>query len=684
VCIVALTAGSIAANAQTASNDRSSNAEQNKGELAEIVITAERRSVNLQTAPLSATVISGAALENKGVVGVEQLQFIAPSVTVDNFGQGMDFDIRGIGKGEHNSQTMTGVITYRDGVATFPGYFTEEPYYDIANLEILRGPQGTFAGQNAIGGAVFTTTQNPVIGGGYNGYIQGQIGNYTDLGLQGAVNIPISDSLAARFAFYGDARDSFYSFSGPQGTKYSGNPGDQRWTAGRISLLWQPSSSLSVLFKTDIDRLDNGAYPADPYTDRFATLPGSSTPNPNHTDLFKLSANSQQQGLDEFIRSSAKIDYTFGDGTILRSITAYQYGYGAYKADLDGTSAAGSYFADAFNETLYSQEVNLISPDGGPITWIVGADAALDQYDFLPPYKFIIAAPPGGGLSTQYLLQGTNDVPSYAAFGQVTGNLTENIQIQLGARYSLSQTKNNTTVLQYGTLLQDLQSTEFNSLTYKAALDWKIDDRNFLYGFVTSGFKPGGLNVPVGLGVPAPFRKEKVTDYEMGWKASFFQGHLKTQLDAYYNDYSNFQVNIGYPQFPTFAFEVNDPNPTKIYGFEAETQATFGALSFDAGIGVMHSSLGTFFATDPRIAAVTPCSPSSGPSSASCIDLSGHQQTYAPNFTFNFGAQYNVTLNSDDTLTPRVNFGHVSNQSATLFANSALGDKLARIIHQGF
>ena len=669
VCALAVAASWSPAKAQTTQSK--------DDQLQEVVVTAERRSVNLQQAPVSATVLSGNDLENKGVLSVDQLQFIAPSVTVDNFGQGMDFDIRGIGKGEHNSQTMTGVITYRDGVATFPGYFTEEPYYDIANLEILRGPQGTFAGQNAIGGAVFVTTQNPVIGGGYDGYVQGQFGNYTDVGLQGAVNIPISDTLAARVSFYGETRDSFYSFSGPNGTKYAGNPGDEKWTAGRISLLWQPSSNLSVLFKTDIDRLDNGAYPADPYTDRFQTLPGTNTPNPGYTDLYKLSANSQQQGLDEFIRSSVKADYTFDDGTIFRSVTAYQYGYGAYKADLDGTSANTEYFADAFNETLYSQEFNLISPDTGPISWILGADAALDEYDFLSPYKFIIAAPPGAGLAADYLLQGTNNVPSYAAFGQISANLPADFQLQLGARYSWSDTKNDTSVLQYGTLIPDQQSAEFNSVTYKATLNWKVDERNFLYTFVTTGFKPGGLNVPVGLGVPAPFYKEKVTDYEAGWKGTYFGGHLKTQIDGYYNNYQNFQVSIGYPTFPTFAFEVNDPNPTKIYGLEAETEASFGALSFDGGIGLMHSSLGTFYATDPRVAAYAACSPAAGPTSASCIDLSGHQQTYAPNFTFNIGAQYNIALAGDDTLTPRVNFGHVASQWATLFENPDLGDKLA-------
>ena len=108
------------------------------------------------------------------------LQFISPAATINNFGQGIDFNIRGIGKAEHNSQTTTGVITYRDGVATFPGYYTAEPYYDLARVEILRGPQGTFVGDNATGGAVFVTSQDPVINGGHTGYISAQAGNYGD------------------------------------------------------------------------------------------------------------------------------------------------------------------------------------------------------------------------------------------------------------------------------------------------------------------------------------------------------------------------------------------------------------------------------------------------------------------------------------------------------------------------
>src|SRR5580692_9828554 len=150
----------------------------NNGGVETVVVTAERRATDLQKTDISATVVSGDQLQNKGVNVVDELQFIAPNITIDNFGQGIDFDIRGIGKGEHNSQTPTGVITYRDGAATFPGYMTEEPYFDVADIELYRGPQGTLVGQNATGGAVFVTSNNPKINGGFDGYAQAQYGNY--------------------------------------------------------------------------------------------------------------------------------------------------------------------------------------------------------------------------------------------------------------------------------------------------------------------------------------------------------------------------------------------------------------------------------------------------------------------------------------------------------------------------
>ncbi len=630
--------------------------------LTEVVVTAERRHTDLQTTPISATVITGGDLANMGVTTIDALQFASPGAVINNFGQGNDFNIRGVGKAEHNSQTTVGVVTYRDGVATFPGYFQGEPYYDIATLEILRGPQGTFGGQNATGGAVIVNTNDPIIGGGVNGYVQVQAGNYTDFGLQGAVNLPISNTLAARFAFNSESSDSFYHVTGPNGGSYTGNPGKLREGSGRFSLLWKPDEALSVLLKTDFNYLNFGAYSASPYN--------------STEDLFNIGVNSPQEALDRFARTALKIDYVLPDGITLRSVTGYQKGDTQYQADLDGTNVANNYFADNVWETLWSEEFNVISPDTGFFTWIFGAYADGANLNFVPNYYFLIGIPPGNP-ATEYRLQGTNPTSARAAFGQLSFQLAQGFQLQIGARYTDAKTTNEVQIRQYGLPLNDEQEVTYVNTSGKVSLNWTVDPNNFLYAFVSTGFRPGGLNVPVGLGTPAAFGAETLTNYEIGWKLKSFDGHLRTQLDSFYYDYKNFQVIVGYPQLPVFGFELNNPNPTHIYGFEAQEEAVFGDLSINAGMAVMHSELGQFFATDPRIATFTPCNPETGPSSASCIDLTGHSQTYAPNFTFNIGAQYKIALSSQDTLTPRVNYGYVGTQWATLFENADLGDHLA-------
>lgn len=621
----------------------------------EIVVTAERRASNLQTTPIAATVLTGEQLENAGITTVDQLQFISPGAVVNNFGQGIDFNIRGIGKAEHNTQTTTGVITYRDGVATFPGYLQAEPYYDLRSVEILRGPQGTFVGQNATGGAVFVNSNNPVIGGGYTGYIQAGIGNYNSYSAQGAINLPLTDTLAARFAFNSDNRDSFYDITGP----YTGDDGVHT-LSGRLSVLWEPTSDLSVLWKTDANYLDLSGYNADP----------AMAPN----DPFEITANANIEALDRFYRTLLDINYELPGGTRLRSITSYQEGNTIYRADLDGTSAGNNTFVDDVDEKIFSQEFNLISPDDAPIEWILGLYYQTDEYLF-PPGQFTIGLPPGNVFS-EYRLQGSNPKENSAIFGQIAFDLTERLELELGARYAGSTTRNtNLFVSQFGFPIVQEQSERWNNLSGKVSLNWTVDDHNFLYGFVATGFRPGGLNVPVGLGLPAPFDEETVTSYEVGWKSGWMGGHLRTQLSAYYNDYQNFQVIIAYPDFPTFGFELNNPNGSIIYGAEAQVEATFGAFSLDAGIGVMHSELGEFYADDPRIpSAPVPCNPATGPASAQCINLEGREQTYAPELTFNIGMQYEFTLGNGDTITPRLNYGHVSEQWATLFQNPALGD----------
>ena len=673
VSVLALSIGAPAfaqtESGQAAPAESTPSANSDQGET--VIVTAQRRSENLMRTAISATVLSGDDLEHKGVNNVDALQFASPSLVVNNFGQGNDFNVRGIGKAEHNTQTTTGVITYRDGAPSFPGYITQEPYYDIANIQILRGPQGTIVGQNATGGAVFVNSRDPIIGGGVHGYIQGQVGNYEDFGAQGAINLPISDTFAARVAAFGEMRNGFYDIKGPGGGPYTGDNGDMRLAAGRISLLWRPVSNLTITSKTDLDYLNQGAYPASRY---------------DHVgDLFDITANAPMRAHDKFFREILKGEYVFNSGIKFRSVSSYAKGNTYYRTDLDGTNSdTGNNwsFFDDVDERQMSQEFNLISPDEGRFTWLVGAFGLWNKYYFKKPYRFVIDTnfplPDDNPFKPffVYSLQGTNPTRSLALFGQVGFEITPTLKAEIGGRYTASRSTNHVDVQQYGTPLRTDQGTKSDNFSYKASLGWEASPEHYLYAFVATGFRPGGLNVPVSGAPLDPFDPEKVMSFETGWKGSFLDGHLHTTVSAFYNRYKDFQVIIGYPLLPVFGIEVNVPNTTKIYGGEAQAELHLGGFRLDAGIGLLHSSLGEFYAVDPRGTTVAGCDPETGPESPTCINLKGQDQTYAPDFTFNIGAEYQIDFANGDSLTPRVNFGHVGDQWATLFENSSRGDHL--------
>ncbi len=110
-----------------------------------------------------------------------------------------------------------------------------------------------------------------------------------------------------------------------------------------------------------------------------------------------------------------------------------------------------------------------------------------------------------------------------------------------------------------GTPIVAEQTTKSNNFSYKVSLGWEATPDHYLYGFVATGFKPGGLNVPVGFGQPDPFGPEEVTSYEAGWKGNFANGRVRTSVSGFYNRYEDFQVIIGNPTLPIFGLEVNVP-----------------------------------------------------------------------------------------------------------------------------
>jgi len=619
--------------------------------VAPLTITAERRTVNLQTAPIAASVLSGDQLQVRGIEGLDDLQFHTPSMTVADFGQGNLFNIRGIGKNLTNVQTPSGVVTYWDGVASFPGFFTDQPYYDISNIEVLRGPQGTFAGQNATGGAVFITTNDPRLDR-VSGYLQGQYGSYNDGLLRGFVNLPVNNTLALRLAFNGEYRSSFYHVSGPWTTPYGGTPGRQLLGSLRLGVLWQPTEALRVVFKAQANYLDHGGYLGQP------TLNPLNPAQLNPADLFHIRSFINDYATNKGYTLDLNAGYTLPDGIVLRSITGWNSGVGNNNIDLTELFP-GAAFKDYGREQIFSEELNAVSPDKGPLRWVGGLYYQHDYVTLLPGSGapgFDIGVPPG---VVDIVLTYRTPKETKAIFGQVSYDITPAVQLQVGARYtnesfSLSDTA---PTLIFGTPLLPIPAftahTENSGPTGKVALNWEVDPNNFLYAFVAWGRKAAGINTtPVGTQTaPVPFDPETVTDFEAGWKPTLFDGHLRGQFGGYYYLYKKFQLSFGTPDAPTMSFIRNLSGTTTLYGLEGEAQAVFGALSFEVTGSWQHSSLGSAVVTDPV--------------SLSPIQLQGRTLPLAPEWTFSLGGQYRFVLGNGASITPRVDYSYIASQWAT-------------------
>ena len=611
--------------------------------VAPLNITAERRTTNLQVAPIAASVIAGGQLESQGIRTLDDLQFHTPSLTVTDFGQGNLFNIRGIGKDLTNVQTPSGVVTYWDGVASFPGFFQDAPYYDISNVEVLRGPQGTFAGQNATGGAVFITTNDPSTHG-VSGDVEGQYGSYNDGMLQGYVNLPINDTLALRVSADGERRDSFYSVAGPWTTPFQDTPGRLLQGAFRIGLLWQPTDQFRLVAKGEYVYVDHGGSVADPVVNPA---------NPaqlNPVDPFHVTNNANNFGADKFVRLSLNMAYTFENGVLLRSISGYQYGVTNEEIDLDGTSLLPFTFSDYGQERIYSEELNLVSPDKGPLRWVGGVYFQNDTVVLPPGAGFDIGLPPGVfDINIIYRTPKTTD----AVFGQVTYDLTPTLQLEAGARFTHSNfTLDDNNFLNNnpaaGLVLH--ASTNDNAVTGKVALTWRPDENNTLYVFGAEGHKQNGINTN-----PAtPFGSEEVTDIEAGWKPTFLDGHLRAQLGLYYTLYRHFQLQFTTPQQTNQIQNVD--GTTVAYGFEGEAQAVFGALALNAGLSYEHSRLGSVTIVDPN-----------APGGPAPVFLGGRPLPLAPDWTANIGAQYAIPIMNGATLTPRIDYSYTGGQWATPF-----------------
>ncbi len=722
VASTSLCAGSaLAADATTSDKSAQSNA------VSGVVITAERRVENLQTTAISATVLDAQTLEAKGVVGLTSLQNAAPGVEISDYSSANTFNIRGIGQSQVDIDLPSGVVVYRDGVPTLTGYFQNAPYYDMAGVEVLRGPQGTFVGKSASAGAVFIRTRDPELGH-FGGEGMLGVGNRDYWEGTGVVNIPVGDALAIRIAAHGELRSSLFdkittnpipgglAVTGVAGGPFKGDD-DRRLISGRIGILWEPINNLRIVLKTDYDHLHFGCHCTtgfDPATGLQQNLRHPFVTGPNFYT-------------DKGVRSSLNISYEFGGGYKITSLTGFSTVKTRADWDVNGANPYAFYFRSGGTFTNYSQEFDLTSPDTQKLSWVAGL--------FLQRYLNHIPAPPQAGFSftinNEIFLNGLGlgflfpsvvgpDAPvesspwdknewNYAAFGQIDYHFTDALDLQLGGRvghYEFTQFTN--FQLYPGTLNIPLEGTALNplpngehekysedSFDWKANLNYKINDDHFVYALISRGHTPGSINLGF-TGVSAAHQRYKpmsVINYEVGWKGSFLDRHLRTQLAAYYQTFENYQAFFGVPAPagtpPQLAaidslFQARNANTTSIiYGLEFGFQGNFGDLAIDGGLALFKSRLGSFglvnnpfcplYSLDAACAVIDPTSKYFGKygTSATLVE-SGAETPFSPSVTANVGAAYTWHVDMGGgplDVTPRVDVSYRSDSYANLFHN---------------
>ena len=681
--VLALLTGLAAADAAQAQGQGQA-ARATANTVGELVVTAERREQNLQTAAISATVLDEELLTAKGVNGLTSLQFAAPGVQISDYASANTFNIRGIGQAQVDIDLPSGVVIYRDGVPTLTGYFQNAPYYDIAGVEVLRGPQGTFVGKSAAAGAVFIRTRDPQLGDGLSGEIRAGVGNHSFFEGAGVVNLPVGDDFAIRVALHSEHRNSLFDSltSNPTpGGQYAQAPlfgrgaDDERHLYSiRFGFRWKPTDNFDSVFKVDYDYLDFGCH----CTSGLVPTTGE------EEDLDNPIVNGKHHYIDKGVRASLNLNYTMENGWLLKSLT----GFSMVKTDADwdsnGSGGVASGFESAGKFHNYSQEFDILSPADKRFRIVAGL--------FLQRYVNDIPGYPQSGFSlyTDDSLTPLINTPwkknekTFGIFTQAAYDISESVELQVGVRWTDYRFDQFTKLVLFPGLLDIpfneppggvYQKFKEDSVDWKVNLNWKVTDTQFVYGLVSRGHTPGSINIfsnPLTPDRHTPYKEMEVINYEAGWKSTLADGRLRTQLAVYYQTFKDYQAGFafaaggGVPQIATISEFKNAQTRSKIWGVEFGGQGVFGDLSIDFGAAYSKSELGSFGIIQNIFAPVY-----GGPPD---IDIAGTTTPFAPKFTANLGMAYTFHLDGwqdGATLTPRFDVATKTHSYASLFHNRA-------------
>jgi iron complex outermembrane receptor protein len=631
----------------------------------EVVVTAQKRSENIQTVPISIQAISGKALTDLGVKSTTDLAQFAPNVEIalpNGEGNQPIIAIRGIGLNDYDTNNAGPNGVYLDEVYLSSPASQTFQTFDLDRVEVLKGPQGTLYGRNASGGAIniISTKPSDVVGGN----LHLDYSSFNTINAEGAVGGPLTSNLDGRIAFTVNESDGYM-----HNTLTGAHENGANNFAARGMLLYRPTDKLKILVNIHGGRVDNrpteyrhiaDLNPANGQkctlamvnADQCVDLYGYGTPAKFYDGAFNRTQHLRVTSLGAYIRA----DYAAGP-VDLTSISAIEYSDKLHPEDTDASPYQMLEINYGVVSTAVTQELRA-SQTTDRFHWVGGLYYLHENLSQDQPLYALVDIDsiygPGAGINTAFKAYDTSRqiTDAYAVYGQGEYKLTDALKLILGGRYT-DESKGfdyhgsiqyqDAGEGQFGaiqTLANSHQSLQDSAFSWRAGLQYQVTPHTMAYVTAATGFKSGDFNGSFLSTNPAEIARqlqkvapENVTSYEVGVKGALFDRRVTYDLAAFYNDYNNMQVFVFVPPVAGgtgFPVDVLD-NAKRAHtdGLDmALTARPFHALTATAQVGVLETRLDNYISNRDTNQA----------------DYSGNELPLAPHLSISLAADYRIPL----------------------------------------
>jgi Outer membrane receptor proteins, mostly Fe transport len=591
--------------------------------LEDIVVTAQRREERLQDVPIAMTALSGDALEQSGITNTQQLTQAIPNLVMTSAGSSYQAVIRGVGTRGVTQGDESNVALYVDGVYQPDQTAANFEFLGIQRVEVLRGPQGTLFGRNATGGLINIVTLDPSFTPSLDAELS--YGRFDEVVGKMRATTGLTDSLAIDLrGLYRSDRGYVYNIF----RKRWENPRDARAIRGK--LLFEPNDSVRLLvsggYSYSNDPTSMANSPLDGNFSARAQFPGILIPGE-----YQVAVNEDTVNKKRILDASIQASFDMGPAQ-LNSVTSYQRSRSHYVNDNDGSQIRISYLDLDSEVETFTQELRINSNHEGPLQW-VGGLFAFHSTSGYRPIVFCCTAPDGTG-TPRAALRTEGLAESIAFFADGTYELTEKLSLIGGVRISFERRRHD--FLQTSAVSGMVQASgrlqkDFDDISPRASLRYKINDESMIFFTYSRGFKSGVYNAS-SVTQSSPVDPETIDAFEFGLKSDPLQW-LRLNASVFYYKYKDIQLSARDSRANSVLL-LNAADST-IKGAEAEL-----ALQPTRNLDLRMSGTYLDAKYDRFPGAVVNNPLPQGGNSQTIVDLRGTHMIRAPRTTFTLGADY--------------------------------------------